>query len=619
VILAVLILAAPRHIISADFLYVTDTGNNRIQKLSIGGIFLQAFESGLLSPGSIASSLDAGYIYTADTGNNRIVKFDSSGNVVRVWGGRGSEQGMFSLPAEVLVVVDGGEELVLVADTGNNRIQKFTSGGIFIEEWSGFNSPQGLARCRVSGDVYVVDTGNHRVKRYTVSGALLYSIGGSGSAEGKFRFPRGADVDSLGRLYVADCMNYRVQRFSSSGAYEMMFGSRGGGDGAFDDHFGVAVDAYDNVYVSDSGNNRVQKFDSYGRFTAVFGCGDAITGNGCFYYPQGIDCSFAGKYPVSEPMPIPEPTPEPTPDVQEGEFITIVEDTPVYRGASVNSQTWGTAEACSAYKLLEIGLHGGTFHRIEYGSPSKQGFVESAKAVIGVSDYCEAVKTGGCAVRLAYTVAGKEVKTGFISAPYKPFAADRRQIKAGKQKQIISITGMEPGGYRYEINLISMSVAIYDYSGCYYSDMLAVNAYYSAANRAALVLWLAYLEVYASLQDKKTLRACSAAVEKAEPETVNDAFSAETVYAYPNPARGPVTIRFSLAGPADVRIIITDIGGRPVWSRQITGADTRAGVNRVVWGLENSLGAGAARGIYIMRVESGGEVVTKKIAVAEGR
>ena len=208
------------------------------------------------------------------------------------------------------------------------------------------------------------------------------------------------------------------------------------------------------------------------------------------------------------------------------------------------------------------------------------------------------------------------MKTGFIRAPYRQFAVNGKQEKAGKQNRILKITGLEPAGYKYEINFVSMSVAVYDYSGCYYNDMLAVNDYHGVAHRAALAIWLAYLEVYAALQDKNTLRACSAAVEKAEPEIMNEVFSEKTVYVYPNPASGPVAIRFSPNSPADVRIIITDIRGRLVWQAQLSGSETRAGANHIIWNLKNSLGAKAARGIYILRAESEGAVVTKKIAVA---
>src|SRR5690606_9485434 len=76
---------------STDNLYIADTANNRIQKLSPTGTFLLKFGSFGTGNGQFNSPhgivLDSsGNIYVADYNNNRIQKFDPTGTFVSTWG-----------------------------------------------------------------------------------------------------------------------------------------------------------------------------------------------------------------------------------------------------------------------------------------------------------------------------------------------------------------------------------------------------------------------------------------------------------------------------------------------------------------------------------------------------
>jgi len=92
-------------------------------------------------------------------------------------------------------------------------------------------------------------------------------------------------------------------------------------------------------------------------------------------------------------------------------------------------------------------------------------------------------------------------------------------------------------------------------------------------------------------------------------------FSSETVYAYPNPCFDAAFIRFSLDEPQDVRISITAVNGAPVWRTQIQSNETRTGDNYRKWDTVNAGGKKVNSGIYLLIVEAGGKIVTKKIAV----
>lgn len=121
--------------------YVVDMGNHRIQKFDTstnvlpqlitkwgGGIgpghasSPQAQEAGQLrSPWGIAVD-SHGDVYVTDTGNHRVQKFDREGNFITQWGGFGTGDGQFNFPYGIAVDAKGS---VFVVDSGNMRVQQF--------------------------------------------------------------------------------------------------------------------------------------------------------------------------------------------------------------------------------------------------------------------------------------------------------------------------------------------------------------------------------------------------------------------------------------------------------------------------------------------------------------
>ena len=74
------------------------------------------------APAGVAGASD-GSVYVTDSGNHRIQKFTSEGVFVSKWGTEGEGGGEFRFPAGVAVASDGS---VYVSDYRNHRIQKFT-------------------------------------------------------------------------------------------------------------------------------------------------------------------------------------------------------------------------------------------------------------------------------------------------------------------------------------------------------------------------------------------------------------------------------------------------------------------------------------------------------------
>jgi tripartite motif-containing protein 71 len=121
--------------------YVVDMGNHRIQKFDTSTNVLPqlltkwggspiaghassslAQEAGQLrSPWGITVD-GAGDVYVTDTGNHRIEKFDREGNFITQWGGFGNGDGQFNFPYGIAV---DAKRSVFVVDSGNTRVQQF--------------------------------------------------------------------------------------------------------------------------------------------------------------------------------------------------------------------------------------------------------------------------------------------------------------------------------------------------------------------------------------------------------------------------------------------------------------------------------------------------------------
>jgi len=125
-----------------------------------------------------------GYVYITDTGNNRVQVFTPSGNYVRQWGQLGYEHGKFTNPQGTAVIANGD---IVVADSNNNRIQEFTPSGTFVQQWGSegtgngqFENPYGLAADK-SGNVYVADATNDRIQKFLFQSSLTVMVPNGGT------------------------------------------------------------------------------------------------------------------------------------------------------------------------------------------------------------------------------------------------------------------------------------------------------------------------------------------------------------------------------------------------------------------------------------------------------
>ncbi len=241
----------------AGNIYVADTGNNTIRRISPDGVVTtiaglagtfgcidgKGIDARFNYPVSVAVD-PLGNIYVADLYNCTIRKVTSYGVVTTIAGQPGIEGGvdgmgnraLFSFPIGVAVDNSGN---VYVADMMNNAIRKVTTAGMVITfagklsytpgnaDGAGssarFCHPCGVAVDK-AGNIYVADSGNDTIRCIT-PGRVVITLAGlpgqPGFADGigaavRFWHPTGLAPDRLGNLYVTDLDNSVIRKGSAA-------------------------------------------------------------------------------------------------------------------------------------------------------------------------------------------------------------------------------------------------------------------------------------------------------------------------------------------------------------------------------------------------------------------
>ena len=282
----------------AGNVYVADGGDsNRIRKITPEGIvstFAGGASEGRADGQGSSAAFDTpsgltidrqGNLYVADTGNNRVRKITPEG-IVSIVAGDGyadhhdgaAESAQFNAPIGVAVDHDGN---VYVADTYNDRIRKITTDGQVTTLAGGakpgyadgpaqdalFDTPCGIA-VNAEGEVFVADTGNNLIRKLTKEGQVVtlhVSAPGTGEPQ-MLDAPTGLVITHDNFIYVGEGNRGRIVQIAPDNTARLIAGEGRGfadGDGQerarFNGLAGIAVDRSGALYAADSANYLVRK------------------------------------------------------------------------------------------------------------------------------------------------------------------------------------------------------------------------------------------------------------------------------------------------------------------------------------------------------------------------
>ena len=195
--------------IKGDVMYVAETGNYRIQKLTTGGEFLGKF--GQLGSGQrqfnepISVIVDqSDRMIVADNGNHRVVILDQNGSWLLTINGDVSGAQGFKNPWGLALDPQGN---IHVAAYGSNTIKVFTPEGTYVRSYGDVKGPSGIAIDEEGYNLVCENSGNC-LSIFDPQGNKIHTVG-------NLTILCGVALDPIsGSLYVANNGAKTVLKYS---------------------------------------------------------------------------------------------------------------------------------------------------------------------------------------------------------------------------------------------------------------------------------------------------------------------------------------------------------------------------------------------------------------------
>ncbi len=197
--------------------YVADTWSHRIIVIDADGQIVRTFgEFGdnadstdpTLNPGMFYGPRDLviynNEVYVTDTGNERVQVFGLDGSFKRAFGGTGTAAGQLLEPVGITVGSDGN---VYVADSHNGRISIFDINGTPITQWAvstwqGAQFYEPYLTADAAGHIYYSDSSTASVLVYDLTGNVVDTIHTAGTNQ--LELPAGMAILDGTQLLIAD-------------------------------------------------------------------------------------------------------------------------------------------------------------------------------------------------------------------------------------------------------------------------------------------------------------------------------------------------------------------------------------------------------------------------------
>lgn len=285
-------------------IYVTEYGNHTVRKITPEGMVstlvggFNGFKDGtgtdalLFRPSDIIMGND-GFLYVADTYNNKIRKISLNGVVTTL---AGSSQGFadgtgtnakFNRPTGLTMDSNGN---IYVTDLENQRIRKVTSTGIVTTIAGGtegfnngtgdtaqFKDPTGIS-INSNNELLVTDRFGRTIRKVTLNGVVTKFAGTTGVSgsfdrtitDSTFGTPNGITIDNDGNILVTDETHNNIRKIAVNleistlaGVSNTSVGNSGntdgiGADARFNKPAGMTVAPNGTIYIADFGNHSIR-------------------------------------------------------------------------------------------------------------------------------------------------------------------------------------------------------------------------------------------------------------------------------------------------------------------------------------------------------------------------
>lgn len=239
---------------SAGNVYIPDSSNSRVRKVSPSGIITT-----IAGNGNVGRGGDGGSAVNASLNYPEAVAFDSNGNYY---------------------IADEGANVIRRVDTNGNIT---TAAGTGVGNYTGdggpatsatLDGPVGIA-LNATNDLFISDQVNNVIRKVsngiitTVAGNGVFGYGGDGgpALQAEFAYPASISIDPAGNLYIPDVNNDRIRVLLVNGTITSVAGNGGqgySGDGGpansaqINVPRSVSVAPNGDVYIGDFGNNVVR-------------------------------------------------------------------------------------------------------------------------------------------------------------------------------------------------------------------------------------------------------------------------------------------------------------------------------------------------------------------------